>query len=81
MQQSRSLVKVYNPENLELQKLLKYENGFLAYEKITINKLGNKFHVLLPHYYIQKENLFEDCPQCKKNEKTKANRALAKLKP
>ena len=79
--QSSSLVKVYNPENLELQKLLKYENGFLAYEKITINKLGNKFHVLLPHYYIQKENLFEDCPQCKKNEKTKANRALAKLKP
>ncbi len=40
--QSSSLVKVYNPENLELQKLLKYENGFLAYEKITINKLGNR---------------------------------------
>lgn len=78
---SGSFVKIYNPDNIDLKNLLKYEEGFLAYEKITINKLGNKFDVLLPHYYIQKENLFEDCPQCKKNAKTRTNRALAKLKP
>ncbi|MGC3818446.1 DUF6602 domain-containing protein [Acinetobacter sp. G11] len=78
---SGSLVKIYNPDNIDLKDLLKYEEGFLAYEKIILNKLGSKFDVLLPHYYIQKENLFEDCPQCKKNAKTRTNRALAKIKP
>lgn len=77
---SSSLVKIYNPENLDLKSLLIYENGSLAYEKIIINKLGNKFDVLLPHYYIVKEKLFEDCPNCIRNKKQQLNRESSKIK-
>ncbi|QLB60098.1 hypothetical protein E5093_11265 [Acinetobacter indicus] len=77
---SDNLVKIYNPEKLELDPILKYDENTMIYEKIIINKLGNKINVLLPCYYILKENLFEDCPRCQKNLTQKINRQKTKLK-
>lgn len=59
-QQQPSLVNIYNPENLELKDLLMDENGSLSFENILVEDLN----ILVPYYYISKENLFNDCPKC-----------------
>ncbi|MCW1433722.1 hypothetical protein OLN68_06200 [Citrobacter freundii] len=68
------MVTLYNPESLPLSELMfmavpmihdgkEYMTSSIAYEHIICQGVN----ILIPYYYLAKENMLVPCPKCKKN--------------
>lgn len=69
------LVRIYNPDNLPLSKILIFEDQPgkpLAFDDIQCCGM----RILVPHYYSVKEQIFEPCPKCK-SELDRRNKKIA----
>jgi hypothetical protein len=53
-------VKVYNPKNLPVMKILFGEDGTVTFDAIVVNGIN----IYVPYYYSETETLIAACPKC-----------------
>lgn len=73
-------VRIYNPENLLLSEILVQDVGDSLWGRpdrsLTFDALeAGGMNIFLPYYYAKKEGLISSCPECRKNELSRAKRA------